>query len=73
MKDRLTVCRAVIAHLLARKETRWPGFGINTDHPGTDPAWAEKYVESKLVDGKLRIFYRDLVKGGAAYEHPDPA
>ncbi len=73
LKDRLTVCRVVIAHLLARKETRWPGFGINTDYPGPDPNWGGKYVESKLQDGKPRVFCRDLVKGRTAYEHSDPA
>ena len=73
LKDRLTVCRVLIAHLLARKETRWPGFGVNTDYPAEDPAWADKYVESKLVDGEVHIFCRGLVKGGAVYEHSDPA
>ena len=73
LKDRLTVCRVVIAHLLARKETRWPGFGVNTDHPEEDPAWAEKYVESRMENGEIQIFCRDLVKGGAAYEHQHTA
>ena len=37
LKDRLIVCQVLIAHLLARKETRWPGFGVNTDYPTEDP------------------------------------
>ena len=33
LRERLIVCRAVIAHLAARKETRWHSFGENTDYP----------------------------------------
>lgn len=70
LKDRLVVCRVLIAHLLARKETRWPGFGVNTDHPEEDPAWSERYVNSRLNNGKVEVIFRSLVKGGQRYEHP---
>ena len=33
LKERLTVCLSVIAHLGARKETRWHSFAENLDHP----------------------------------------
>ncbi len=66
LKDRLVVCRVLIAHLLARKETRWPGFGVNTDHPAEDPAWSERYVNSRLNNGKVEVIFRSLVKGGHA-------
>ena len=33
LRERLIVCQAVIAHLAARKETRWHSFGENTDYP----------------------------------------
>jgi adenylylsulfate reductase subunit A len=69
LTDRLTVCRVLLAHLLARKETRWPGFGIRTDYPEKDESWGEKYVNSQLVNGELRVFTRDLVKGDGCYEH----
>ncbi len=68
LKERLTVCQAVIAHLSARKETRWRGFGENLDYPQEDAAW-EKYVNSRMENGTIRVFERELVKGGAAYEH----
>lgn len=67
LTDRLTVCKSVIAHLRARAETRWPGFGFNTDHPDVDPD-GEYYVNSRLVDGKLEIIRRELVKE-EKYEH----
>lgn len=70
LKDRLTVCKVLIAHLLARKETRWPGFGVNTDYPETSEDWQSKFVNSRLSGGKIEIIYRPLVKG-AAYEHYD--
>lgn len=33
LKERLTVCKSVIAHLRARKETRWHSFAENLDYP----------------------------------------
>ncbi len=66
--DRLEVCRAVIAHLAARHETRWPGFGIDQDHPQPDPS-EESYVNSRLADGKLKILRRPLIREGEVYEH----
>lgn len=72
LKDRLTVCKSLIAHLSARKETRWPGFGIHTDHPEPDGRW-ERFVNSRLVDGKVEILERDLMRGAERYEHSDTA
>lgn len=69
LTDRLEVCKAVIAHLAARHETRWPGFGIDRDHPEQDPA-EESYVNSRMVNGKLEILRRPLVREGETYEHP---
>ena len=69
LTDRLEVCKAVIAHLAARHETRWPGFGIDRDHPEPDPA-EECYVNSRMVHGELEILRRPLVRKGEVYEHP---
>ena len=68
LKERLTVCKSVIAHLRARKETRWHSFAENLDYPNKSDDWL-KYVNSKVVDGKLTILYRDLVERGETYEH----
>lgn len=70
LKERLTVCLSVIAHLGARKETRWHSFAENLDHPNKSDEWM-KYVNSKYIDGKLQIIYRDLVGREAHYEHND--
>ena len=70
LRERLVVCHALILHLLARKETRWHSFAENMDYPNKDVAW-EKYVNSKMVDGKLKIIFRELVTGGMVYEHTD--
>lgn len=67
LRDRLTVARALIAHLGARHETRWHIFGENSDYPERS-ADGECYVNSRLVDGELKIIYRPLVKE-ARYEH----
>ncbi|MDR2200222.1 MAG: adenylyl-sulfate reductase subunit alpha [Deltaproteobacteria bacterium] len=39
LKERLVVSLSLIAHLLNRKETRWPGFGEYADHPERDPRY----------------------------------
>lgn len=68
LKERLTVCLTVIAHLRARKETRWHSFAENLDYPKKSDEWL-RYVNSRLVDGKIEMIYRDLVEGGKRYEH----
>ena len=68
LKERLTICKSVIAHLNARKETRWHSFAENLDYPEKSDQWL-KYVNSKFVDGKLTMLYRDLVGRGETYEH----
>lgn len=61
LRERLTVCRVLIAHLLARKETRWHCFAENADYPDKNPDY-EKYVNSVFKDGHIQILYRDLVE-----------
>ncbi|MGN1411174.1 MAG: adenylyl-sulfate reductase subunit alpha [Oscillospiraceae bacterium] len=68
LKERLTVCLVLIEHLKARKETRWHSFAENLDYPNKSDSWL-KYVNSKMVDGKINIIFRDLVKAGETYEH----
>jgi adenylylsulfate reductase subunit A len=68
LTERLVVCLDVIAHLRARKETRWHSFAENLDYPEKSEEWM-CYVNSRMVDGKLEIFTRALVKEGEIYEH----
>lgn len=69
LKERLTVCKSVIAHLRARKETRWHSFAENLDYPEKDDKNFNKYVNSRLENGEIKIIIRDLVTGGEKYEH----
>ena len=66
-KDIIDVCSHFNMLLKNRKETRWHSFNENLDHPETDQKF-EKYVNSRMEDGKIRILFRDLVKGDT-YEH----
>ena len=69
LKERLTVCKVLIAHLRARKETRWHSFAENLDYPEQKDEWL-KYVNSRMdEDGRIHMVYRDLVPGGSLYEH----
>ena len=67
LKDRLLVCKSLIAHLFYRKETRWHTFNENLDHPKMDEKFF-KYVNSKLINDKLEVFTREIVKEDF-YEH----
>lgn len=69
LKERITVCKSVIAHLRARKETRWHSFAENLDYPEKDDRNFNKYVNSRLENGEIKIIIRDLVTGGEKYEH----
>jgi succinate dehydrogenase/fumarate reductase, flavoprotein subunit len=69
LKERLTVCKSVIAHLRARKETRWHSFAENLDYPEKDDKNFNKYVNSRLENGEIKIIIRDLITGGEKYEH----
>ena len=69
LRERLTVCKVLIAHLRTRKETRWHSFAENLDYPEQRADWL-KYVNSRMdEDGQVHMIYRDLVPGGETYEH----
>lgn len=69
LRERLTVCKVLIAHLRARKETRWHSFAENLDYPEQSVDWL-KYVNSRMDEaGQVHMIYRDLVPGGEIYEH----
>jgi adenylylsulfate reductase subunit A len=70
LKERLTVCKSVIAHLAARHETRWHSFAENLDYPKKDNINFRKYVNSRLENGKIKIILRELsAEGQKNYEH----
>lgn len=68
LKERLVVCKTLIAHLRARKETRWHSFAENLDYTEKSDEFL-KYVNSKFINGKIEIIFRDLVGRGEVYEH----
>lgn len=63
LRERLLVCKVLIAHLAARKETRWHSFAENADYPERDAAY-EKYVNSTMQNGEIKIFLRPIVRAG---------
>lgn len=68
LQERLTVCQSVIAHLKARKETRWHTFAEHLDYPETGAEWL-KFVNSRRDKaGRLRILYRELMREGENHE-----
>lgn len=70
LRERLTVCRSLIAHLKARHETRWHCFAENLDYPEKDDKNWRKYVNSRLENGEIKIILRELTEEGQrVYEH----
>jgi adenylylsulfate reductase subunit A len=69
VRERLTVCLSVIAHLRARKETRWHCFAENESYPNQDDKNFLKYINSKLVDGEIKIIERPLADRRGKYEY----
>ncbi|QIB70470.1 adenylyl-sulfate reductase subunit alpha [Aminipila butyrica] len=60
LRERLTLCKSVIAHLKARKETRWHTFAEHLDYPEKSDEWL-KFVNSRQDKaGRLHILYRSL-------------
>ncbi len=71
LRERLIVAGALIAHLRARKETRWHSFQENSDHPQKKKEY-ELYINSRMEDdGTIRIIRRPLTGRGEKYEHSD--
>ncbi len=60
VRERLIVSQVLIAHLDARKETRWHGFQENADYPEKKTEY-ECFINSVMRDGEIRIIKRDLV------------
>ncbi|WP_242661313.1 adenylyl-sulfate reductase subunit alpha [Alkaliphilus metalliredigens] len=67
--DRLYVCKVLIKHLEARKETRWRCYQENTDFPEKDDENWMKYINSVYRDGDVNILFRQLVGRDKFYEH----
>ncbi len=61
VRERLIVAQVLIAHLGARKETRWHGFQEYADYPGQKGEF-ECYINSVMKDGRVQIIKRELVK-----------
>lgn len=69
--DRLYVCKVLIHHLEARKETRWHVFQENADYPARDDEHWLRFVNSRWENGEVKIILRDLVEKDEVYEHND--
>lgn len=58
--DRVDVAEAVVHHLKARKETRWPGWQTRSDYPERDDERYDCFIESRRdpVTGVVSTFTR---------------
>lgn len=62
--DRVDISEAVIHHLKARKETRWPGWQTRSDYPQKDDENYFCFIESRknLLTGEIETFTRPYTK-----------
>ncbi|MCR4889997.1 MAG: adenylyl-sulfate reductase subunit alpha [Ruminococcus sp.] len=60
LRERLVVCRTVIEHLKARKETRWHCFAENSDYPERDDMNWNVFVNSRFENEKTEIILRSV-------------
>jgi adenylylsulfate reductase subunit A len=67
LRERLVLCRSLLAHMRARKESRWPGYSFYQEYPESSEEGL-LYVNSRLEQGEIKIIRRALV-AGADYEH----
>jgi adenylylsulfate reductase subunit A len=58
--DRVDVARVLVEHLLARKETRWPGFQTRLDYPESDRRYDHFINSVTMPSGDVRIVHRTL-------------
>ncbi|MBR1694589.1 MAG: adenylylsulfate reductase, partial [Selenomonas sp.] len=59
LRERLLICQALLAHLAARKETRWPGFAEHLDYPEMRDEF-KVFINSRLEQGEIKIIRRPL-------------
>lgn len=62
--DRLDVCRVLVEHLDARRETRWHSFDENADYPQRDDAHFSCFINSRMENGEVHVFTRPLLRKG---------
>ena len=62
-RERLLVAKVLIAHLGARKETRWHCFAENESHPDRDDENWMKFVNSVYEDGRVRMIFHPIRTG----------
>ena len=79
--DRVIVGQALVVHLLARKETRWPSYQTRTDYPARDDINWLKFVNTRRdpETGEYEVMYRpyEQIVAGDRYHpgakpHPKP-
>lgn len=70
LRERLITAKALIAHLGARKETRWHSFQENSDYPEKKEEY-KLFVNSRMENGHVKIIYRPLAGKDVYYEHKD--
>lgn len=62
--DRLYVSLVLVAHLEARRETRWHSFDENADYPARDDAHFRCFINSRTVGTRVEVFTRPLPARG---------
>ena len=70
--DRVDVAQVLVEHLIARRETRWPGYQTRLDYTDRDDDRWSVFVNSRRdpATGKIEVFTRpyEQIIAGSRYE-----
>jgi adenylylsulfate reductase subunit A len=58
--DRILLARALVEHMLARRETRWPCYHTRLDFPIRNDLEYKVFINSRMTDSKIQVFKRDI-------------
>ncbi len=67
--DRILLSKALISHMIYRKETRWNAYHENLSYPGKDSKYDNLYVNSEYSDGKINVYTKKHIGKDVIYEH----
>ncbi|MCP5048118.1 MAG: adenylyl-sulfate reductase subunit alpha [bacterium] len=60
VSDKVLLARVLVEHMMARRETRWPVYQSRLDFPGRDDSRFSVFINSKVEDGRIKVFHRSL-------------
>ena len=68
--DRVLLARVLVAHLLERKETRWPCYQTRLDYPDRNDLEYRIFINSRLMNNDIQLIHRSAEHPYSEIERP---